>query len=168
MTQQWFDSTNTQGQNYQGYQQQPNAGGWGFGNQQMQQQQPMQQVQPITRPGMTGDPGIGNGFVDMGANQGLTGGQKWWGGTAADGTKTAGMLPVGGQLLTGAVNAGVGLGQLALSKEAFKDQQDSWQKNWDKSVGAYNLQLRERQDRRVESSGGTAMSSDDYVAKYGA
>ena len=165
MTQQWFDPTNQRIQNFQGYQQQPNAGGWGFGNQQVQQ--PMQQLQPMARPGMTGAPGIGNGSVEMGP-AGPTTGQKWWGGTAADGTQSAGMLPVGAQLLTGAVNAGVGVAQLGQSKQAFKDQQNNWQKNWDKSVGAYNLQLRERQDRRVESSGGAAMSSDDYVAKYGA
>jgi hypothetical protein len=166
MTQQWFDPTNTQGQNYQGYQQQPNAGGWGFGNQQVQP--PMQQVQPMTRPGMTGAPGNGNGFVDTGANEGLTGGQKWWGGTAADGTKTAGILPVGGQLLTGAVNAGVGVAQLGQSKQAFETQQNNWQKNWDMNVKSYNQQLRDRQDMRVAANPNAAMSSDDYVAKYGA
>ena len=102
--------------------------------------------------------------ADMGNGQSMLGGMLPWKDTKT-GMNHGGWGSTALGLASAGMNAYLGLKQLGVMKDTLKFQKNSFNKQFTAQQTLTNSNLRDRQDRRFEASGGAVMSTDDYMKK---
>lgn len=106
----------------------------------------------------------GSGIINDPNN--LSWSEALFGGVTTDGQRIQG---IGGGLLglaNSGLNAYTNLGQLNLAQDSLDFQKSAWTKNFENATSAYNTELQDRQQARVNRNS-NAQSVSDYMAENG-